>query len=476
MQLWELHRQRTKISENGLHNQLQYLIVIFIVPIIRYGRQLEGPNESRRKSRSDSSTGKTPLLTRSRTTPYNKDVCFFCDGPPGYRRNLHNISTLSAGESLKAAVKLSGNDKLAVKLNTSIAENDAHSIDIKYHKNCWNAKVTNVLRRKSSESSESSRNFERGIIAAQIEFLTMADMILKSGEVVSISQFQEAFENIMEANNVDNPKYPRRSLKQLLICEIPDIEFHTPKRVNEPERVSIKKTRDAAIQMAEEQPIDTDSNTDLDTDFEMKTLFDAAAIIRKSINNCKKWKLTGSLETPDDLPPELYSFYRWVIQGPNHEMSAAKKSDEVHKRAMALLQTTIYMGLTNRQVENKKSLTLRSTSDMPQQLAVGLAVHQAVRSKELVQMLHGFGMSVDYDRILRVESQIEASVIDRMDMNDGIYIPPDNVLGRHVFFAVDNSDFAEDTPDGKNTFHGTAMAIYQRQQQRDRPLSRSQPY
>ena len=32
---------------------------------------------------------------------------------------------------------------------------------------------------------------------------------------------------------------------------------------------------------------------------------------------------------------------------------------------------------------------------MPQQLAIGLAVRQAVRSKELISLLHGFGMSVD---------------------------------------------------------------------------------
>ena len=40
--------------------------------------------------------------------------------------------------------------------------------------------------------------------------------------------------------------------------------------------------------------------------------------------------------------------------------------------------------------------------------------------------------------------------------------PRDIVKGRHVFFAIDNVDFAKDTPDGKRTFHGTAMAIYQR--------------
>ena len=42
-----------------------------------------------------------------------------------------------------------------------------------------------------------------------------------------------------------------------------------------------------------------------------------------------------------------------------------------------------------------------------------------------------------------------------------MYLPPDIVVGGHIFLAVDNVDFCEDTPDGKRTFHGTAMAIYQ---------------
>ena len=133
---------------------------------------------------------------------------------------------------------------------------------------------------------------------------------------------------------------------------------------------------------------------------------------------------------------------------------------------MALSQTTVSMCLIERQVNNKSD-AVRSSSEMPLQLAVGIAVHQAVRSKQFTTMLHGFGMSVDYNRILRVEAQIEASVLKRMELNGGLYIPPDVVLDRHVFFSVDNVDFAEDTRDGKNTFHGTAMAIYQRQEPGD---------
>ena len=46
----------------------------------RYERQLEGPNESRRKSRSDLSV-EIPQLTRSKTSPCNKNVCFFLRWP-----------------------------------------------------------------------------------------------------------------------------------------------------------------------------------------------------------------------------------------------------------------------------------------------------------------------------------------------------------------------------------------------------------
>ena len=74
----------------------------------KYERQLEGPNECRRKSRPGSSE-EIPQLTRSQTSPYNRNVCFFCDGPPGYCKNLHSISAFSPG----VPQKLLGNSCIA---------------------------------------------------------------------------------------------------------------------------------------------------------------------------------------------------------------------------------------------------------------------------------------------------------------------------------------------------------------------------
>ena len=67
----------------------------------RYERHLEGPNEMRRKS--SITVEDTQQITRSKTIPYEKNVCFFCEGDAGYRQSLHSVLTSSAGESLCAA-------------------------------------------------------------------------------------------------------------------------------------------------------------------------------------------------------------------------------------------------------------------------------------------------------------------------------------------------------------------------------------
>ena len=82
-------------------------------------------------------------------------------------------------------------------------------------------------------------------------------------------------------------------------------------------------------------------------------------------------------------------------------------------------------------------------------------------------MLHGFEMAVEYNRVMRVVAQIEATVLEWMEQNGGVYLPPDIVKGRHVFFAVDKVDFAKDTYDGQCTLHETAMAIYQKKDPQD---------
>ena len=76
------------------------------------------------------------LFTRSKTVPYDSNLCFFCEEKAKYQNPQHLMSTSSTGSSLDNVVKQSKDPKLLVKLSTSLDSTDAHAIDIKYHKSC----------------------------------------------------------------------------------------------------------------------------------------------------------------------------------------------------------------------------------------------------------------------------------------------------------------------------------------------------
>jgi len=87
----------------------------------------------------------------------------------------------------------------------------------------------------------------------------------------------------------------------------------------------------------------------------------------------------------------------------------------------------------------------RHHAENPHVLGVGLKVHSATRSKQLVDYFHANSVSVPYARILRVETQLAEAVIQRMALTSGVYIPPGLKKGKFVFFAVDNVDFSSYT-------------------------------
>ena len=75
-------------------------------------------------------------FTRSQSVAFDKNLCFFCEYKASHQNPLHKVATENAGRALKEAVEKSGNQKQQVKLFTAIDPQDAHAIDIRYHKRC----------------------------------------------------------------------------------------------------------------------------------------------------------------------------------------------------------------------------------------------------------------------------------------------------------------------------------------------------
>ncbi|XP_053111014.1 uncharacterized protein LOC128326996 [Hemicordylus capensis] len=160
-------------------------------------------------------TEEDPILSSSTFTcsvlPYKSEFCFFCENGPGHKNPLHSFSTENASQSLRDAVERSGNEKLLVKLCTSIDPQDAHAIDIKYHKRCRATHVANVNRSPLNPQKPSKVNE----VPAEIEFLSLLEDTLLEGNTVTMAHLQEAYTGILMANNVDsNPS--RKKIKQLV--------------------------------------------------------------------------------------------------------------------------------------------------------------------------------------------------------------------------------------------------------------------
>ena len=178
------------------------------------------------------------------------------------------LSTTSAGHSLRMAIERAENDRFQVKLSAAIDSQDAVPIDIEYYKKPWAHNFISVLRKGASNKSNSACLGSAKI--ATEELLDLKKKILKDGQVLTMAEVETTYVSILKSNNATNPLCSRKTLKRLISSQIHEVEFHKSKRLNEPERLTIKKTRDATVQLSEE--------VNLEPSQKIKILYDATAI------------------------------------------------------------------------------------------------------------------------------------------------------------------------------------------------------
>ena len=98
----------------------------------------------------------------------------------------------------------------------------------------------------------------------------------------------------------------------------------------------------------------------------------------------------------------------------------------------------------------------------PKHIGLGMTVHQATRSKQLVDLLHEACHSVSYDMVRRIDTSVSEHVLQKFLDNDHVFIPRGIQEGRFAHFSADNVDILEETLDGKNSFHATHIAVWHR--------------
>ena len=177
----------------------------------------------------------------------------------------------------------------------------------------------------------------------------------------------------------------------------------------------------------------------------------------------RNWSFNGNFEDFKN-PPLLQFFLTYLLFGRHVHRVSETRNEEVDKIVDLSCQLLIQNSRTDRQVKHKpkKDDVFLQTLQTPLSVGLPLAAHPRVRDRNLVNNLSDVYIGSDYRKIIDIEKRVEQAVLGRMIKTGGYCLPDFVKKGVDIWFAVDNIDLLEDTPNGQNTFHGTVIVINQR--------------
>ena len=98
--------------------------------------------------------------------------------------------------------------------------------------------------------------------------------------------------------------------------------------------------------------------------------------------------------------------------------------------------------------------------ELPLPIYLGLKTHAETRKRTLVDKFYNLGLSISYDRVLKLSTDMGNSVCAHFE-SEGVVCPPK--LFKEVFTTavVDNNDHNPSSVTAQGAFHGTGISLFQ---------------
>ena len=184
-------------------------------------------------------------------------------------------------------------------------------------------------------------------------------------------------------------------------------------------------------------------------------LFRVAIKVRHDIKVTPGQESIGTIDIPsaeEVVPDTLYMLIRMLCAG---EVDTTDESNDelnidLKTKILSICQDIDFL------VSRGQKYTLKH-------VGIGVTVHQATRSKELVQLLHAAGHSISYETVLRLDNAIANDTLERYNTNGNIIVPrnfTESLHSSYTCYAIDNVDINGETLSGMGTFHATQSAAF----------------
>ena len=371
-------------------------------------------------------------------------VCFICDKSDD--RSLHNVSTLGLDDRVRECATLLNHEKLLAKLSGG----DLVALEAKYHTQCLSMLYRKAqYAKEEGEESEQPRHRLDGIALA--ELVSYIEELRTSGAelpIFKLADLAKMYKSCLQRLGCDTTARVNTSrLKERLVFQIPGLQAYN-------------KGRDVYLAFGDDVGLALHKAREEDCDEEAMHLAKTAAIVRKDML-ASKHSFSGSFESDcqaKSVPASLLSLVKMILYGPNIEEQACSSGKvQAALTISQLLQYNTHVRCRDKEVKQERRSKCRET---PLPIYIGISVHAKTRSRDLVETLHELGISISYDRVLAISTDLGNEVCRRY-IDEGAVCPSNLRLHLFTTAAVDNIDHNPTSTTAQDSFHGTGISLFQ---------------
>ena len=370
-------------------------------------------------------------------------TCLFCNKLGTSTNPLRNASTGDLDTKVKqCAINLQDEQLLA-----KLSRGDVVAIEMKYHPQCL---VTLYNRDRALSNAEKESSVSDNVQnTAFAELLSYMEEVLTDEETTPVFQLSELTKLYTSrllclGENLQSRVHSTR-FKNRILGYFPELEAHNEGRdiLLVPSGIAGKSIRNTC---------------QLNGESETVLISRVADIVRREMFNheCPSFDCTFAEDCQQrSVPQSLLTLLTMILHGTSIKNETNYKS----QAALSLAQLIFYNSVRHPKTDSK-DVRHRRDREPPLPLFVGAYVHSKSRSKDMIDTLHKMGLSVTYDRVLRMSTDLANSAINHYE-SVGTVCPPVLRTGIFTSSAVDNIDHNPSSTSAQSSFHGTGISIFQ---------------
>jgi len=373
-----------------------------------------------------------------------KNTCFFCDQPETKEQPLHDAMMPKVTARVKrCAIKLQ-DEKLIGKLSSG----DLVALDARYHAKCL-VKLYNASTRSGEDTNIGiSDRVSHGLALAELigfieDTRNNDDNVAPVFRLADLIQLYS--ERLLDFGVEQSGRIHSTDLKIRLLANIPGLR-------------AFKQGRNVMLSFEDDVGLALKEATLDDYDDEAICLAKAAQIVRRDMQQ-KTSTFTGSFGNncqEEAIPQSLLALVSMIMDGTNIKN---KDPDTFRQSALTVAQLLQFNSSTRRRASST-GIRHNTDKETPLPVYLGLLIHGQTRKRELVETLFHLGVSISYDRVLDISTNMATAAATQYE-KDGVVCPL--ILRRHLFTtaAIDNIDHNPTSTTAHTSFHGTGISLFQ---------------